>query len=266
MTDHNRSVCKIDQIVSTGDVFRLDLTILADILLSPPTLSPIFEDEDMLVLNKAADQLVHPAGGGFEWTVIDVVRVHYPHAEIDLCHRLDRQTSGVLALSKNKRTNAQIKRAFEARSVLKTYRAIVSGNPSDASFSCSEPIGHANDDSRVRRQVSPTGQSAHTDFRVRQRCDGFAELECAPTTGRSHQIRVHLAHLGLPIIGDRLYAGNHSLKNYSSALQAVHPERHALHCKTLEFIAPRDRLHTFSAELPEDMLETWKACVANDSP
>jgi 23S rRNA pseudouridine1911/1915/1917 synthase len=265
VTNADHAICQVDRIVSTGDVLRLDLNLLAEQLVTPPKLSPIFENEDMLVLDKAANQLVHPAGGGFEWTVIDVVRLNHPHADIDLCHRLDRQTSGVLVLTKNKRANALIKRAFEARSVVKNYRAIVSGDPSNATFSCNDPIGHANDDSRVRRKISSYGQSAHTDFIVQQRCTGFAQLECKPITGRSHQIRVHLAHLGLPIIGDRLYADSRALAKNATALQAVHPERHALHCEALELSYQSHRVHRFTAEVPADMLQTWEFCVSNVS-
>lgn len=261
--DAEHSICTADRSVSTGDVFALDLSIIARRLLAAPALNVISEDDELLILNKAANQLVHPAGGCFDWTVIDVVRMLYPQADIDLCHRLDKQTSGVLVLTKNKKTNALIKQEFESRRVFKKYRAIISGRPSEDTFSCSAPIGHANDDSRVRRMITLSGQSAQTTFVVKRTCEGFAEVECMPITGRSHQIRVHLAHLGLPIVGDRLYQNSDAPLPPLPALEAVHPERHALHCEFLEFSYPSDQSRQFTAKVPQDMRETWQECASN---
>ena len=191
--------------VSASDTFYIDLTMIATALISPPPFSVVFEDEDIFVISKPPNLLVHPAGGLFEWSVIDGARHRFPGAEVDLCHRLDRQTSGLLVMTKNKATNRLIKKQFAERKVRKTYRALVSGIPKEDTFSCREPIGHANDTSRVRRKITPCGQPAETQFaRLRSRAD-ISDIECHPITGRSHQIRVHLASLGLPILGDRLH-------------------------------------------------------------
>ncbi len=245
--------------VHTGDVFQLDLTILARSLTAPPCVSVLYEDDDLLIVNKPANQLVHPAGGSFDWTVIDAIRLRHPRADIDLCHRLDKQTSGVLVLTKNKTTNALVKNEFESRRVRKEYRAIALGTPAQKRFTCTQPIGHARDDSRVRRKVTSTGQSAQTDFIIRDTARGLADIACFPITGRSHQIRVHLAYLGLPIVGDRLYETDGQPTSQSPALAAVHSERHALHCHSIEFTYRGSPLATHSAGLPSDMQSTWEA-------
>lgn len=249
-------------IVSEGDSFYIDLTAIANTLIPPPKLSVLFEDEDLFVVSKSPNLLVHPAGGLFEWSVIDAAQQRFPNEELDLCHRLDRQTSGVLIMTKNKAANRMIKKLFAERKVRKTYRALVAGSPPQDTFVCCDPIGHANDDSRVRRKVTPCGLPAETRFRRLASRAGISDVECQPITGRSHQIRVHLAALGFPILGDRLYEPTWS--HAHPALVATHEERHALHCMRIEYGSPAGESYQFDDPLPSDMSETWREVALHE--
>jgi 23S rRNA pseudouridine1911/1915/1917 synthase len=172
-----------------------------------------------------------------------------------IVHRLDRETSGALVVAKNDRTHRDLAAQFKARLVRKTYRALVWGRPHTARGVVDAPIGR-HPTARVRMAIRPDGRAARTAWGVVESLGPVTLLEAHPETGRTHQIRVHLASLGLPIVGDRLYAGRRSPEcgegEAGTALAAYHGL--ALHALRLEFRHPRTaRSLSLDAPLPEDL-------------
>lgn len=242
-------------VVTRNERIELDLAAIASCVKPDVSLNVLYEDAEIVAIDKPAGILVHPAGGLFKWTIIEQARLNWSSNEMDLCHRLDRETSGVLLLAKTKDSSAFYKSQFEGRSLRKHYTAYVESAPQWTKYDCQHPIGHANDESRVRRMVCADGQSASTQFRLIEAFEGCAAVSCEPITGRSHQIRVHLAYLGHPILGDALYGA--SMTQADSNV----PSRHALHCHRLEVKRISGESLIVKSPIPKDMLlllASWK--------
>lgn len=233
----------------------------------------IFEDADVLVLNKPAGLAVHGDGRSNELTLVDWLLEKYPsirdigEAPLQLrstnyelrtilrsgiVHRLDKETSGVLIVAKNQQAYEFLKNQFANHEVEKTYLALVYGNVKDDAGTISRPIGKSKKDFRKKSAASNaagTLRDAVTNWRVLKRLadkddNKFTLLEVKPKTGRTHQIRVHLAHTGHPIVCDRLYAtGKPCL---------VGLDRHALHASHLEARLPSGEKKSFEAPPPPD--------------
>jgi 23S rRNA pseudouridine1911/1915/1917 synthase len=214
----------------------------------------IDESVDWIVVDKPAPLIVHPANlkpeptllGGLEQLLAYEIQ---NGASLGIITRLDRETSGVVLVAKHRQAARELGWVFERRQAKKEYLAIVSGWPEADTWECAEPIIRAGElgpsDIWVRQVVSPQGRDCLTRFQVErrfERADGkFTQIRCFPETGRMHQIRVHLASSGLPIVGDKLYSGNGAeylewmATGWTSELQRrlVLP-RHALHATRLE--------------------------------
>jgi len=219
----------------------------------------LFEDGSLLALNKQPGLVVHPAAGHRSGTLVNAL-VHHLGARLasrggkerlGLVHRLDKDTSGVILIAKTDDAHEKLAAAFASRDVKKFYRALCWGKFRRASGSCREAIGRH----RVHRQkmavLKSGGREAHTDYRVLAQGPHGAEVECELHTGRTHQIRVHLAHLGHPVWGDLIYGRSHPLAD------GFAPARHMLHAARLEIAHPlTGKLLKFEAPLPEDFLES----------
>jgi 23S rRNA pseudouridine1911/1915/1917 synthase len=190
-----------------------------------------------------------------------------PGEALHLAHRLDRYTSGVVLLARDAETNRYLKEAFRVRAVEKRYLAVVWGSPTWRDMLVDAPIGpHPASAIRLKMGVRPDGLPARTLFHVRARFSGMTLVECEPTTGRTHQIRVHLHSLGHPILGDRLYGQPEALFLHlyehgedERCLRALGLPRQALHAWRLALPHPDGGRLEIRAPLPEDLRELLRA-------
>ncbi|MFZ5468422.1 MAG: RluA family pseudouridine synthase [Myxococcota bacterium] len=230
----------------------------------PLPLRILFQDADLVVVDKAAGMVVHPAAGNWEGTLVNALLFQIKdlagvgdQLRPGLVHRLDKDTSGCLVVAKNDQALAGLQAAFKSRKVVKTYLALVHGQPREAGTFRTLYGRHPVHRKRFTGKVKE-GKPAVTHFEVRERFDGAALLEVRLETGRTHQIRVHLAEAGHPLLGDALYGGaKRGPKNVREAMAAL--GRQALHAWRLAFDHPRtgERLF-FEAEPPEDFQRALK--------
>jgi 23S rRNA pseudouridine1911/1915/1917 synthase len=214
----------------------------------------LYEDDDLLVVNKPAGLVCHPTKGDVYSSLISRARLHLgDNLPAHLVNRLDRETSGIVLLAKGDRRAGKLKQLFAEREVSKEYLAIVHGHVGPDSGHCAEPLGRDEASAvAVKDCVRGDGLAARTDFSVEQRFTRdlpglpspatFTLLRVVPNTGRKHQIRIHLAHLGHPIVGDKIYSGDERLylDFVSRRLTEAQRQRlilpcHALHASHLRF-------------------------------
>ncbi len=228
-------------------------------------LDVLYEDDDLIVLNKPPDLIVHPARGNKHGTLVNAL-AHYSEQlssglgefRPGIVHRLDRNTTGVMVVTKHDVAQWKVAKQFELRQVQKSYLAIVHGTPELTADRIDAPLGvHP----KIREKYavrSETGKEAVTFYEVIEAFRGFSLIHCKPRTGRTHQIRVHLSHLKHPIVADDMYGGKlvypWQLADTEPAVEEPAIARCALHAWTLEFTHPttEQRVH-FEAPLPADM-------------
>ncbi|HLX79204.1 MAG TPA: RluA family pseudouridine synthase [Burkholderiales bacterium] len=220
-------------------------------------LDVVFEDDDLLVINKPAGLIVHPGAGNPDGTLLNGLLAYRPALRqvprAGIVHRLDKDTSGLLVVAKNLTAQARLAAQLAARSVKRTYLALVHGEP-PARGSIDEPIGR---DPRVRTRmaVNSSGREARTNYKVVERFARAALLECRLETGRTHQIRVHLQHIGHPIVGDSVYRRGAK----TGEMRGIAFPRQALHAIALELKHPRSgKLVNWGVPLAGDMAKLVK--------
>jgi 23S rRNA pseudouridine1911/1915/1917 synthase len=213
----------------------------------------LFEDDDLLVLNKPAGLVVHPGAGHQTHTLVNALLAHCKNLSViggeerpGIVHRLDKETSGVLVIAKNDATHRDLSKQFAERTTGKVYLALVAGTPREKTGTIDAPIArhpvHRQRMSIARR----AGRPARTDYRVLKSNGDVSLIECTIHTGRTHQIRVHLHHLGHPVLGDKLYGGK----------RAGTSPRQMLHASKLTFRHPRTgEAMSFTASVPNDFVE-----------
>ena len=228
-------------------------------------LNIVFEDDAILVINKSANFVVHPAAGNYSGTVLNALLHHCPSLvsvpRAGIVHRLDKDTTGLMVVAKTLQAHTHLVTQLQARTVRREYEAVVTGVVI-AGGTVDQPVGrHAKQ--RTKMAVISDGKEARTHFKVLDRFDGHSHLRLKLETGRTHQIRVHMAHIKYPIVGDDVYAGRLRLhKGASEELQGRIKAfgRQALHAKELELLHPTTgELIGWSSELPEDMLNLLEA-------
>jgi len=237
------------------------------IIPEPISIEVLYEDEDMVVVNKAPGIIVHPARGNPHGTLVNAVAYHAERLSKvggpwrpGVVHRLDRDTSGVIVFAKSDTAHMRLARQWEDRTVQKEYVAVVEGVPEFDADVISEPLGK---DRRIRDRYAVrrdgAGREAHSHYEVTETFDGFAVLHVWPRTGRTHQIRVHLAHIGHRVVADRQYGSRDKVMLQEIARGKAERDevllaRQALHAASLTLKHPTTRapLH-FEAPLPEDM-------------
>jgi 23S rRNA pseudouridine1911/1915/1917 synthase len=221
----------------------------------PMPLVVLFEDEHLMVLDKPAGLVVHPAPGHWSGTLLNGLLAHHAGAtalpRAGIVHRLDKDTSGVMMVGKTLPAVTALVRDLAARHVHRRYLALAQGVPAQASFSVDAPIGR-DPSVRVRMAVVASGRPARTDVSCIASADGISALSCTLHTGRTHQIRVHLAWKGHPLVADALYGGRPQL-----GLQ-----RQALHATELRLAHPISRLPlAFDCPPPPDLAAAWQQVV-----
>ena len=218
----------------------------------------IFEDDDIVVVNKPAGMIVHSAPGHAEGSVADALARSRPgmaavgsRERPGVVHRLDIETSGVMVFAKTQRAYARLRAAFESHcKVRKTYLAVLHGAPRPPSGRLETTIGRKPWDARRMAVDAPGGKRAATSWTTLQRQGSLALVEFVIETGRTHQIRVHAAHLGHPVVGDSLYGDRERDRRL-----VVKPKRLLLHAVQLEFPHPATgKTVSFAARPPDDIL------------
>jgi len=251
--------------VKGGDVLRLYLPEIAPSTGPPPFPDVLYEDERLIAVDKPAGLLTHPAGSTFVWALVTLAKHRWPDDRIDLVHRLDRDTSGVIFLTRDLDANRALKLALKEGRATKEYIALCRGTPDWAERSLRGPIGYRGEEIRIQMAVRDDGLPAHTDVKVLERGDHLTRVHCRLHTGRTHQIRVHLADAGLPILGDRLYGVpphvfldtlDHGVTDATVA--ATGARRHALHAWRTTLPHPDGGDVTIEAPLPADMRQWWE--------
>jgi 23S rRNA pseudouridine1911/1915/1917 synthase len=224
----------------------------------------LYEDRHLLVIDKPAGMVIHPAPGHREGTLVNAILHHCDDLSgiggvirPGIVHRLDKETSGVLLVAKNDETHRHLSDQFKAHLVRKTYKALVFGSPREDEGVIELPVGRHPADRKKMSTTSRRGKEAVTRWRVVGRYGEVTLLDVDIETGRTHQIRVHLSAMGYPVIGDLVYGGTGRLKSVKDAalrsrLSAM--PRQALHAWRIGFTHPREnRELEFTAPLPEDM-------------
>lgn len=263
----NGKIAKQSLKLSPGDeiTLRLPEPPPKDIVPEEIPLDIIYEDDDLIVLNKQSDILVHPARGNTHGTLVNALAFYSDSLSTGLgefrpgiVHRLDRNTTGVMVVTKNDGAQWRIAKQFEQRQVKKTYLAIVHGTPELDADRIKAPLG-VHPTIREKYSIRPdTGKDAITFYEVLESFRGYSLLKTEPKTGRTHQIRVHLSYIKHPIVADDMYGGKlvypWQLADAEPAVQEPLLGRVALHAYGLEFKHPTtDKTVYFEAPLPQDM-------------
>ena len=242
-TKANQRLSKVDRI--TVELPPSPVHPLAE----PIPLAIVYEDEDILVIDKTAGLTVHPAPGHPSHTLVNAVLAHYPGLAMSnepirpgIVHRLDKDTSGLIVIAKNNFAREYLAAQFKSRTVTKGYLVLVRGRLSPEQGMIEATIGR---DPRSRRKMAivKEGKEASTQYQVRKYLDNYTLVEVTPLTGRTHQIRVHLSAIGCPVVGDPVYG-----------IKSAHLNRQFIHAYRLGFRLPStEQYQEFTSPLPIDL-------------
>lgn len=275
----NYKVRPLDVITLMLDAPQHDSTIEAEEI----PLNIVYEDTEVMVVNKPAGMVVHPGAGNFHGTLINAVAWHLKDLPtfdandpaVGLVHRIDKDTSGLLVIAKTPEAKTKLGLQFFNKTTHRSYHALVWGNFNEEEGRIEGNIARDPKD-RLRMSVFPpdsdVGKTAITHYRVLERFGYVTLIECILETGRTHQIRAHMKHIGHPLFGDERYGGMEILRGQRSStykafiqncLNLCH--RQALHAKTLGFVHPKtNREMNFTSDLPEDMqqlIQKWRVYI-----
>jgi 23S rRNA pseudouridine1911/1915/1917 synthase len=250
-----------------GDEIEVDLVEIPAAVFEPEDipLNIVFEDEYLAVINKPAGMVVHPGAGVQSGTLANAIAYRFKvqssefkdDSRVGIVHRLDKDTSGLIVVAKSDEIHEALSRQFHDREVEKSYVALVHGATEQNTGKIEASIGR-NKHNRLRMKVANSGRSALSLWRVRQRYDKFTLLDVEIKTGRTHQIRVHLAYINHPVVGDEIYnEGRDNTVNdidVRNAIKSMH--RFFLHAERLAFTHPKTKERMeFKQELPEELTQ-----------
>ncbi len=284
VTPASQKAIKASMMIASGQTWVIELppAQASDLVPEELPLSILYEDEDIIVVNKAAHMVVHPGAGQPQGTLANALRFHFPDIQIGdaqrpgLVHRLDKETSGVMVVARNAHAHRVLSEAFAHREIQKKYLAFCYGRPKSVQFSLQTGhLRHDKDRRRYNTRLPPPEADdemvrfAHTDFHVQGFAHGVSLVEAVLHTGRTHQIRAHLADHGHPILMDAIYGGLKPEKRIGQSpvrQAAVRLERQALHAAVLGFKHPKSGENCrFEAPCPEDLLPLQKAILDANS-
>lgn len=242
--------------MTPGQVVTVSLpeTESVEVLPEDIPLAIVFEDDDILVIDKPAGMVVHPAPGHPGGTLVNAVLYHAPRMTIagtnrpGIVHRLDKDTSGVMIVAKTDRAHNSLVQQWQERTVEKEYVALVAGRVEEEEASIDAPIGR-DTANRMRMAAVRTGRAARTSFTVAERFAEMTLLDVAIETGRTHQVRVHLAMIGFPVVGDALYGSPKAAR----AASKIGIRRQFLHASRLGIEMIDGRRRTFNAPIAPDL-------------
>lgn len=247
-------IIKANYKVRAGEMFVVDIPEPEPIEAVPENipLDIIYEDDDVVVLNKARGMVVHPAPGNYTGTLVNALLYHCSNLSginsairPGIVHRLDKDTSGIMIVAKNDAAHISLSQQIQSKTAVRTYLAVVRGNIKTDSGTIETQIARDKNYRKKMAVVKEGGRDAITDYEVLERFGKYTLVRCKLRTGRTHQIRVHMEYLGYPLVGD---------PKYSPMKTPFGIKGQALHSHTLEFTHPRtgERMK-FEAPLPEDM-------------
>lgn len=253
----NNNPVKPSYILKNGDVINLTLPENKELKIKAEAIpiDIIYEDEYLVVVNKPADMIVHPAGKILSGTLVNALLYHCQGTlsgiggviRPGIVHRLDKNTSGLMVVAKNDLAHLDLSRQIKDHQVTKKYITLVHGNMRDDSGIIDAPIGRSLNNRKKMAVTEGKSREAITHFKVLKRFSGYTLVEVTLRTGRTHQIRVHLAFIGYPIVGDQLYGHKR---------QGISINRQALHSYVLGFVHPVSKKYMeFSTPLPKDIQE-----------
>ena len=248
---------KSGQSINQGNIIQVKVPPIESTELVPEDvpLDIIFENNDLMVVNKPAGMVVHPAAGHTSGTLVHAALGHAPEMmgiggekRPGVVHRLDKDTSGLIIIAKNDQAHRWLQDQFRLRKTIKTYLALVDGKPPTPSGRIEAPVGR---DSVHRKLMTITtykkGREAVSEYRTLEIFSNHVLLEVHPLTGRTHQIRLHLKYIGCPVAGDKVYGHTHS---------TIPIKRHFLHASQLTIELPNEeKATTFNAPLPKELID-----------
>lgn len=235
--------------VKSGDVIRLEEPETKTLELRPENipLDIVYEDDDVIVINKPQGMVVHPAPGHDEHTLVNALLYHCPLSTINgtfrpgIVHRIDKDTSGLLMVAKNDKAHQSLAKQLKDKTNIREYVALVHGRIAEDEGTINAPIGRSLKD-RKKQAVVKDGRNAVTHFEVLKRYRDYTFVKCILETGRTHQIRVHMKYIGHPLVGDPLYGPKKTIKGNGQFL----------HAGKLGFVHPTTgKLLIFEAPLPK---------------
>ncbi len=253
LVDVNGKTVKSSYKVSAGETvsFEVPEAVEAEITAQEMPLDILYEDQDVILINKPKGMVVHPAAGHYEGTLVNGL-MHHCRDQLSgingvmrpgIVHRIDMDTTGVIIACKNDLAHNSIAEQLKVHSITRKYYAVVFGNLPDDEGTVEAPIGRHPTDRKKMSVISKNGKDAVTHYHVLERFRGYTYVECRLETGRTHQIRVHMASIGHPLLGDQVYG---------PVKQPFHLNGQTLHAGVLGFIHPRTGEYMeFSAPLPD---------------
>lgn len=247
----NGNKCKNSTVLNTSDEVFINIPepVVPNIEPEDIPLNIVYEDSDFLIINKPKDMVVHPAPGHYSGTLVNGILNHCKDLSgingvlrPGIVHRIDKDTTGLLIICKNDKAHNDIAAQLKEHSIERTYIALCDGNIKVDEGVVDKPIGRDKNDRKKMSVNNPDGRNAVTHYKVLERFGKYTLIKCNLETGRTHQIRVHMASLGHPIVGDEVYGHKSEFKTFGQML----------HAKTIGFVHPSSKEYvSFDSELPE---------------
>lgn len=271
VTVNGKTINKPKEKVLGGELVAIDAQIEEDARWAPQEipLDIVYEDSDILVINKPRGLVVHPGAGNPDGTVLNALLYYYPEImdvpRAGIVHRLDKDTTGLMVVAKTVPAQTRLVEALQARDITREYEAVAIGNMT-AGGRVDEPISR-HSTKRTHMAVHPMGKPATTHYRIMEHFRAHTRLRLRLETGRTHQIRVHMSHINHPLVGDQLYGGRPrppkgASDSFISILRGF--DRQALHATMLRLYHPISGIQMeWHAALPKDMVELINALKAD---